>query len=165
MAKENSFDIVSDYDLAKVTNAVEQSQREISARYDFKGTSAALEFINDKSAVKITGDNQFHLDSIIDILRKKLAGCGVSQKILDTSSEPITSNMKTAWDLTFKKGLDQEKAKKITKLIRDNYPKVKAQIQGEEIRVSSQKRDELQAVMQLIREADFDFPAEFTNFR
>ena len=165
MAKENSFDIVSDYDLAKVTNAVEQSQREISARYDFKGTSAALEFINEKSGVKITGDNQFHLDSIIDILRKKLAGCGVSQKILDTSSEPITSNMKTAWDLTFKKGLDQEKAKKIAKLIRDNYPKVKAQIQGEEIRVSSQKRDELQAVMQLIREADFDFPAEFTNFR
>jgi uncharacterized protein YajQ (UPF0234 family) len=73
--------------------------------------------------------------------------------------------MKTTWELSFKKGLDQEKAKKITKLIRDSYPKVKAQVQGEEVRVTSPKRDELQAVMQLIREADFDFPAEFTNFR
>lgn len=165
MAKDSSFDIVSDYDIAKVTNAVEQAQREIASRYDFKGTSASLEFIENKTGVKITGDNQFHLDSIIDMLRKKLAGCGVSQKLLDTSSDPVTSNLKTTWDLTFKKGLDQEKAKKITKLIRDAYPKVKPQIQGEEIRVSSAKKDELQAVMQLIREADFDFPTEFTNFR
>ncbi len=165
MAKNASFDIVSDYDLAKVTNAVEQAQREIAARYDFKGSSAAVDFIEAKTGVKITGDNQFHLDSIIDIVRKKLAGSGVSQKILDTSSEPVTSNLKMTWELTFKKGLDQEKAKKVTKLIRDSYPKVKPQVQGEEIRVSSPKRDELQAVMQLIREADFDFPLEFTNFR
>lgn len=165
MAKDSSFDIVSDYDLAKVTNAVEQSQREIAARYDFKGTSASLEFIDGKTGVKIMGDNQFHLDSIIDILRKKLAASGVSQKILDTNNDPETANMKMSWNLPFKKGLDQEKAKKITKLIRDSYPKVKTQIQGEEIRVVSAKRDELQVVMQLIREADFDFPTEFTNLR
>lgn len=165
MAKDASFDIVSDYDIAKVTNAIEQAQREITSRYDFKGTSAALAFTDSKAGIKITGDNQFHLDSIIDITRKKLAGCGVSQKLLDTSSEPITSNLKITWDLSFKKGLDQEKAKKITKLIRDHYPKVKPQVQGEEIRVSSPKRDELQAVMKLLREADFDFPLEFTNFR
>lgn len=166
MAKDSSFDIVSDYDIAKVTNAVEQSQREITNRYDFKGTKAGLEF-NDgsKTGVVITGDNQFHLDSIIDILRKKLAGAGVSQKILDTSKEPTENNMQMKWELPFKKGLDQEKAKKVTKLIRDTYPKVKAQVQGEEIRVSSSKRDELQAVMQLLREADFDFPLEFTNYR
>lgn len=165
MAKDSSFDIVSDYDLAKVTNAVEQAQREITARYDFKGTSASLEFVDGKAGVKITGDHQFHLDSIIDITRKKLAGSGVSQKLLDTSSEPVTSNLKMTWDLTFKKGLDQEKSKQINKLIRDSYPKVKPQVQGEEIRVSSAKKDELQAVMQLLREADFDFPLEFTNFR
>lgn len=165
MSKDASFDIVSDYDLAKVTNAVEQSQREITTRYDFKGTSAGLEFAENKTAVKITGDNQFHLDSIIEILRKKLAGCGVSQKILDTSKEPVTSNLKMSWDLAFKKGLDQEKAKKVTKLIRDSYPKVKPQVQGEEIRVSSPKRDELQAVIALLKEADFDFPLEFTNYR
>lgn len=165
MAKDSSFDIVSDYDLAKVTNAVEQSQRDIAARYDFKGSSSAVDFLDGKSGVKITGDNQFHLDSIIDIVRKRLASSGVSQKLLDTSKDPTTSNLKMAWELSFKKGLDQEKAKKITKLIRDSYPKVKAQVQGEEIRVSSPKRDELQAVMKLIHEADFDFPIEFTNFR
>lgn len=160
-----SFDIVSDYDLAKVTNAVEQSQRDIGNRYDFKGTSASLEFVDDKKGVKIIGDSQFHLDSIIEILRKKLAGSGVSQKILDTSSEPITSNLKTTWTVTFKKGLNQDNAKKITKLIREKLPKVKTQIQGEEIRVTSQKKDELQIAMQTIRETDLDFPLEFTNFR
>jgi hypothetical protein len=166
MAKDSSFDIVSDYDIAKVTNAVEQSQREITSRYDFKGTKASLEFTDgNKTGVTITGDNQFHLDSIIDMLRKKLAGAGVSQKILDTSKEPVESNMQIKWELAFRKGLNQENAKKVTKLIRDSYPKVKPQVQGEEIRVSSAKRDELQAVMQLLREADFDFPLEFTNYR
>ncbi len=160
-----SFDIVSDYDLAKVTNAVEQSQRDIANRYDFKGTSANLEFIDDKKGVKIVGDNQFHLDSIIDILRKRLAGSGVSQKILDVSAEPVTSNLKITWTVSFRKGLDQEKAKKITKLIREELPKIKTQIQGEEIRVTSQKKDELQMAMQKVRETDFDFPVEFTNFR
>lgn len=160
-----SFDIVSDYDLAKVTNAVEQSQRDIANRYDFKGTSASIEFIEDKKGVKIVGDNQFHLDSISDILRKRLAGSGVNQKILDVSSEPVTSNLKMTWTVTFRKGLDQEKAKKITKLIREELPKVKTQIQGEEIRVTSQKKDELQAAMQKVRETEFDFPVEFTNFR
>lgn len=166
MAKDASFDIVSDYDIAKVTNAVEQTQREISNRYDFKGTKAGVEFTDgNKTAIEISGDNQFHLDSIIEILRKKLAGSGVSQKILDSSKEPVESNMQIKWELPFRKGLDQEKAKRITKLIRDNYPKVKPQVQGEEIRVSSAKRDELQSVIQLLKEADFDFPLDFTNYR
>ncbi len=160
-----SFDIVSDYDLAKINNVVEQSQRDIANRYDFKNTSANLEFVEDKKGVKIAGDNQFHLDSIIDILRKRLANSGVNQKVLDVSSEPTTSNLKMIWTIPFKKGLDQEKAKKITKLIRDNFPKVKTQIQGEEVRVSSPKKDELQQAMNLVREANFDFPIDFTNFR
>ena len=160
-----SFDIVSDYDLAKINNVVEQSQRDIANRYDFKNTSANLEFVEDKKGVKIAGDSQFHLDSIIDILRKRLANSGVNQKVLDVSSEPTTSNLKMIWTIPFKKGLDQEKAKKITKLIRDNFPKVKTQIQGEEVRVSSPKKDELQQAMNLVREANFDFPIDFTNFR
>lgn len=166
MAKDASFDIVSDFDIAKVTNAVEQTQREIVNRYDFKGTKAGIEFIDaNKMGVTITGDNQFHLDSIIDILRKKLAGSGVSQKILDTSKDPVENNLQMKWELAFKKGLNQEDAKKVTKLIRDNYPKVKPQVQGDEIRVSSAKRDELQAVIALLKEADFEFPLEFTNYR
>lgn len=166
MAKDSSFDIVSDYDLAKVTNAVEQSQREISQRYDFKGTKASLEFTDgNKTSVTIIGDNQFHIDSIVEILRKKLATCGVSQKILDTSKDPVPGSMQVKLDVPFVKGLDQEKAKKVSRTIRDNFPKVKPQVQGEEIRVSSPKRDELQAVMQLLKNTDFDFPIEFTNYR
>ncbi|MCA9309210.1 YajQ family cyclic di-GMP-binding protein [Candidatus Saccharibacteria bacterium] len=165
MAKDSSFDIVSDYDIAKVTNAVEQTQRDIAQRYDFKGTSAGVEFVDSKTGVKLTGDNQFHLDSVIEILRKRLAGSGVDQKVIDASAEPQTSNMQMSWTLPFKKGLNQDNAKKITKLIRDSYPKVKTQVQGEEVRVSSAKRDELQAVIQLLKQADFDFPLEFTNYR
>lgn len=166
MAKDSSFDIVSDYDIAKVTNAVESSQREMNSRYDFKGTKASLEFTDGtKTGVTIIGDNQFQLDSILDIFRKKLATSEVSQKILDTSKEPVPGSMQIKWELNFIKGLDQEKAKKVTKLIRDHYPKVKPQIQGEEIRVSSAKRDELQAVIQLLKESDFDFPLDFTNYR
>lgn len=166
MAKDSSFDIVSDYDIAKVTNAVESSQREMNSRYDFKGTKAHLEFTDgNKTGVTIIGDNQFQLDSILDILRKKLASSEVSQNILDTSKEPVAGSMQLKWELNFIKGLDQEKAKKVTKLIRDTYPKVKTQVQGEEVRVSSAKRDELQAVIQLLKDADFDFPLEFTNYR
>jgi len=161
-----SFDVVSDYDKAEINNVFDQTQREIANRYDFKGTSAELAWLNsEKTGLKITGDNQFHLDSIADIVRKKLAARGQSQKVLDTSKEPETSNLKISWEVTFKRGLDQEKAKQITKLIRDHYPKAKTQIQGEEIRVTSQKKDELQAVMQLLKSKDFDFPISFTNFR
>lgn len=166
MASTFSFDIVSDYDLAEVTNAVDQTKREISARYDFKGTKAALEFRDgDKTGLTITGDSEYHIDAILDIIRKKLATRGVSQKVLDTSKQPVTSNLKVTQDVTFKKGLDQDKAKKITSLIREAYPKVKPQIQGAEIRVTSAKKDELQAVMRLLEAQDFDFPVGFVNFR
>ena len=161
-----SFDIVSDYDKAELNNVFDQTQREITARYDFKGTSAEIECLNDdKSGLKITGDHQYQLDAIADIVRKKLAARNQSQKILDTTKEPVTSNMKTTWEVPFKKGLDQEKAKKVTAKIRDAYPKAKPQIQGQEVRVVSTSKDELQGIMQLLREADFDFPLSFSNFR
>lgn len=161
-----SFDIVSEFDKAEMNNVFGQVKREIANRYDFKGSSADIEWLNsDKTGFKVTGDNQFHLDSIIEIVRKKLATRGQSQKVLDTSAEPVTTNLKMMWEIPFQRGLDQDKAKKITKLIRDELPKVKTQIQGEEVRVTSQKKDELQAVMQLIKSKDFDFPINFTNFR
>lgn len=166
MASTFSFDIVSDYNLADVINAFDQSDRELKTRYDFKGTSANLEFRdNNKTGLTITGGNQFQLDSILDIVRKKLALRGVSQKILDTSKDPVTSNLKMTQDVTFKKGLDQDKAKKITAIIREQFPKVKAQIQGTEVRVTSPKKDELQAVMRILEQQDFDFPLSFVNFR
>jgi uncharacterized protein YajQ (UPF0234 family) len=161
-----SFDIVSDYDKAELNNVFDQAQRELGSRYDFKGTPAGLEWLgDDKSGLKVTGDSEFQIDSILDIVRKKLAARNQSQKLLDVGREPATSNLKTTKEVPFKKGLDQEKAKKITSLIREKYPKVKTQIQGEEVRVMSGSKDDLQAVMQLLREQDFDFPLSFTNFR
>jgi len=166
MASTFSFDIVSDYNLAEVINAVDQTKRELGTRYDLKDTGANLEFSGaDKTGIKITGDSQYHLDAILDILRKKLATRGVSQKILDTSKQPVVSNLKTIQEIAFKKGLDTEKAKKITNLIRAELPKIKTQVQGTEVRVFSPKKDELQAVMQLLGKQDFDFPVEFTNYR
>jgi len=166
MASTFSFDIVSDYNLAEVINAIDQAKRELTTRYDLKGTSASLEFRDsDKTGLTVVGDSQYAVDAILDIVRKKFGLRGLSQKILDSSKTPVVSNLKTTLDVPFKKGLDQEKAKKITSLLREQFPKVKAQIQGAEVRVTSPKKDELQAVMRLLEAQDFDFPLTFTNYR
>ena len=119
----------------------------------------------DKNGLKVTGSGEWQIDAILDIVRKKLAARGQSQKLLDTSADITESNLKASQEVPFKHGLDQDKAKKITTLIRDKFPKVKTQIQGEAVRVTSNSKDDLQAVMQLLRAADFDFPLNFTNFR
>jgi uncharacterized protein YajQ (UPF0234 family) len=161
-----SFDVVSEYDKAEMNNVFDQTQREIDNRYDFKGTPAAVEWLNaDKTGLKITGSGDWQIDTILDIVRKKLAARGQSQKLLDTSKEVVESNMKATQEVPFKQGLDQDKAKKITALIREQFPKVKTQIQGDAVRVNSGSKDDLQAVMQLLRGADFDFPLSFTNYR
>jgi hypothetical protein len=161
-----SFDVVSEYDKAEMNNVFNQVQREIGSRYDFKGTPAAIEWLNgDKTGFKITGNGDWQIDAILDIVRKKLAAREQSQKVLDVSQEVTESNLKATKEVPFVQGLNQDKAKKITSLIRDKSPKVKTQIQGEAVRVTSNKKDELQAVMQLLRAQDFDFPLSFTNFR
>lgn len=161
-----SFDIVSDYDKAEMNNVFDQTKKELSNRYDLKGTSANIEWLNsDKTGLLITGDNDYHIEAITDIVRKKLAARNQSQKVLDTSKDPVVSNLKTTKEINFKSGLKGDDAKKITKLIRDSYPKAKTQIQGEEIRITSPKKDELQGAMSLLRQQDFDFPLSFINFR
>lgn len=161
-----SFDAVSEYDKAEMNNVLDQTEREITSRYDFKGTPAAIEWLNsDKTGFKVTGAGEWQIDAILDIVRKKLAARGQSQKVLDTSRDVAESNLRTTKEVPFKKGLDQEKAKKITGLIRDNFPKVKPLIQGDLVRVTSGSKDDLQNVMQLLRAQDFDFPVSFTNYR
>jgi uncharacterized protein YajQ (UPF0234 family) len=161
-----SFDVVSEYDKAEMNNVFDQTQREMQSRYDFKGTPAQIEWLNgEKTGLKITGNGDWQIDAILDIVRKKLATRGQSQKVLDTSREATESNLRTIKEVPFKQGLDQEKAKNITKLLRDEFPKVKAQIQGDAVRVMSSSKDDLQAVMQLLRGRDFDFPLSFTNYR
>lgn len=160
-----SFDIVSEYDKAEMNNVFDQAQREIASRYDFKGTPAELVWLDDKKGLKVTGNGEWQIDAILDIVRKKLSARNISQKVLDTSKPPVESNLKTTKEVLFIAGLDQEKAKIITKLIRDAYPKVKPQIQGDAVRVTSGSKDDLQSVMQLLRGEDLAFPVNFTNFR
>ncbi len=161
-----SFDAVSDYDKAEMNNVYDQVQRELTGRYDFKGTPAAVEWLDgDKNGLKITGSGEWQIDAILDIVRKKLAARNQSQKLLDTTKEVTESNLKSTKEVPFIQGLDQEKAKKITSLIREKLPKVKTQIQGDAVRVTSNSKDNLQEVMQILRAADFNFPLSFNNFR
>ena len=161
-----SFDIVSEYDKAEMNNVFDQAKREIESRYDFKGTPAELDWLDgEKTGLTVIGNSDFQIESILDIVRKKLATRNQSQKVLDTSKELIVANLKTTQEVTFKQGLDQEKAKKITALIREHYPKVKSQIQGDAVRVTSSSKNDLQDVMQLVKTQDFDFPIGFDNYR
>lgn len=166
MAGQFSFDIVSDYDKHELDNAVDQARREIANRYDLKDAKTTIEWLNEaKNSLKITGQNNFQIDAIEEILRKKIASRGQSQKVLDTSQDPVANNFQITKIIGLKKGLDQDKAKKISALIRNDLPKIKVQIQGEELRVFSPKKDELQTVIDLLRQQDFDFPLQFTNYR
>ena len=165
MAKDFSFDVVSDFDAGEMTNAVDQAQRELSQRYDFKGTAAKLEFADGKSGVQLEGGSRNQLDAIIDVLQSKLIRRGISTKALDLTSEAVESGVIVKRTIAFKKGLDQDKAKKLSKIIRDAYPKAKAQIQGDSVRVSSASKDDLQGVMALLKAQDLDFPLEFQNLR
>jgi len=165
MAKDFSFDVVSDYDVAEMTNAVDQAQRELSIRYDFKGTAAKLEFSDGKTGVQLEGETRNQLDAILDMLQGKLIKRGISLKVLDITSEPVQGGKEMRWTINFIKGLDQDKAKQITKLIREEYPKAKAQIQGDSVRVSATSKNDLQGVMQALRAANLDFPLDFENYR
>lgn len=160
-----SFDIVSEYDKQEMDNVFNQAQREIANRYDFKGTPAGLDWLDNKSGFKITGSGEFQIEQVLDIVRKKLAAREQSSKSLDLSKPIQESNMKASQEIPFKEGLNQEKSKQITKLIRDKYPKVKTQIQGDSVRVISGSKDDLQAVMKLLNDQDFDFTLNFINFR
>lgn len=137
----------------------------MAGRYDFKGTPGELNWLDDKKGLKVTGSGEWQVDAILDIVRKKLATRGIDQKVLDTSRATVESNLKATKDVSFKEGLDQDKAKQITKLIRDTYPKAKTQIQGDAVRVMSSSKDDLQSVIQLLKSHEFDFPLSFTNYR
>jgi cyclic-di-GMP-binding protein len=160
-----SFDIVSEYDKAEMNNVFMQVEKEISSRYDFKGTPASIEWLSDKKGLKITGSNEWQIDAILDTVRKKLATREISSKVLDLSKTVNESNLKATKEVPFVEGLSQDKAKQITKLLKEQFPKVKAQIQGDEVRVTSGSKDDLQAVMNAVRTADFDFVTSFTNYR
>lgn len=148
-----------------MNNVFQGVEREIGNRYDFKGTPAAIEWLGDKAGFKIIGAGQWQCDAVLDIVRKKLAAREQSSKVLDLSRAPIESNLKVTWEIPFRQGLKQDDAKQITKLLREEAPKAKAQIQGDSVRVTSSSKDELQKVIALLQSQDFDFPLQFINYR
>jgi cyclic-di-GMP-binding protein len=160
-----SFDIVSEYDKAEMNNVFSQVEKEISTRYDFKNTSAAIEWLSDKKGFKLIGDSEWQLDAVLDIVRKKLASREVSSKVLDLTKAVNESNLKATKEVPFVEGLSQDKAKQLTALIREKFPKTKPQIQGEAVRVTSGSKDDLQAVMTAVKAAELDFVTSFTNYR
>ncbi len=160
-----SFDIESTYDKAEMNNVEQLVMREIANRYDFKGTPAGIEWLADKKGFKVIGSNEWQLDSVIDMIGKQLAKRDMTSKVLDLSGKVTEANMRAWQDVPFKDGLKQDDAKKITKLLKEQHPKAKAQIQGDAVRVTSASKDELQAIMTTLRAADFDFPLAFTNYR
>jgi uncharacterized protein YajQ (UPF0234 family) len=160
-----SFDIVSEYDKAEVNNVFASVERELGNRYDFKNTPASIEWLGDKKGFKLIGAGDWQIETILDIVRRTLANRGQSSKILDLSKSVVESNLKASKEIPFVEGLDQDKAKLVTKLIREQLPKVKSQIQGEAVRVQSSSKDDLQKAMQVIKAEELPFPVNFTNFR
>lgn len=160
-----SFDIVSEVDKAEMNNVFTQAEKEIATRYDFRGTSAAIEWLGDKKGLKLTGDSEWQVEAVLDIIRKKLAAREQSSKVLDLSKEKVVANLKTTWEIPFREGLAQDLAKKIAADIRADAPKAKPQIQGDAVRVTSASKDELQNVITFVKGRDYDAALQFTNYR
>jgi uncharacterized protein YajQ (UPF0234 family) len=164
VASESSFDVVSKIDRQEVDNALNQAAREISQRFDFRGTDAAIRWAGEY-AVELEASAEDRVTAALDVFKEKLVKRGVSLKALD-AGEPRQSGKLYKIGATLQNGLTQEQAKKITKAIRDEGPKgVKVQVQGDEVRVSSKKKDDLQAIIAMLRQQDFDFALQFTNYR
>jgi len=165
VAAESSFDIVSKLDRQEVDNAVNQAGRELSQRFDFKGTGTTIAWAGDH-AVEIRSTSEERAKAALDVFKDKLVKRGVSLKVLDAPDEPKASGKEYRLPIALKEGISTENAKKISKMIREEFPKgVRAQIQGDELRVSSKKKDDLQAVIAMLKNSDLDVALQFVNFR
>lgn len=157
-----SFDIISEASMHEVSNAVDQANREVSTRFDFKNTGANFELAGDK--INLTAQNTFQLQQMVNILETKFAKRNIDIRCLQIN-EPQESLHEAKQLINIRRGIDSELAKKITKLIKNSKLKVQSTIQGEQIRVTGKKRDDLQAVIVMLREEKLDIPLQFENFR
>ena len=157
-----SFDIVSEVDVSELKNAVDNANRELKTRFDFRGVEASFSF--DKGIAKLNSEHEKQLIQLLDILRTHVIKRGIEASSMDTDTASH-SGKSLSQTVKFKEGIDQPTAKKIIKMIKDKKLKVQAAIQGEELRVTGKKRDDLQAVMALVRGADLGQPFQFNNFR
>lgn len=157
-----SFDIVSEVDLQEVRNAVDQANREVSTRFDFKGSNAKIE--HSETKINLTAQNEFQLKQMLDILEAKLIKRGIGIGSLTIGK--INTNLNEArQEIIIKQGIESELAKKIVKIIKDSKIKVQTAIQGEQVRITGKKRDDLQEAIALMRQQKIELPLQFTNFR
>jgi len=163
MASTYSFDIVSDFDRQELVNAVDQVIRDLKSRYDLKATQTTVELGEEK--ITIGTDSEFTLESVHNILREKAAKRNLSQKIFDFGKVESASGNRVRQEITLKKGISQDIAKQISKLIRDEFKKVQASIQGDAVRVSAKAKDDLQIVIQRLKQEDYPVALQFTNYR
>ncbi|WP_345763356.1 YajQ family cyclic di-GMP-binding protein [Diaminobutyricibacter sp. McL0608] len=160
---DSSFDVVSKVDKMEADNALNQARKEVEQRYDFKNVGASIEWSGEKVLMKANTEER--VKAVLEVFESKLIKRGISLRSLDTG-EPFASGKEFRIEADLKNGIEQDAAKKISKLIRDEAPKsVKSQIQGDELRVSSKSRDDLQATMALLKGADLDVALQFVNFR
>ena len=157
-----SFDVVSDFDAHEASNAIDQSNREVTTRFDFKGTGSKYEL--DGQVISLTSQSDFQLKQMLDILRQKLAKRGIDIACLD-EKEPEFSGSEARQQVILRKGIDSDLARKLVKLVKGNKLKVQAAIQGDQLRISGKKRDDLQAVITLLKNADVELPLQYENFR
>ena len=163
MAKEYSFDVVSTVDLQEVTNAVQQARKEITTRYDFRNSKSELTFADD--TITLLSDDEYKLGAVQEVLRGKLVKRGVSLKNLDEGKIVPASGGTVRQEWKLKQGLDQDNAKKITKLIKDRKLKVNAQIMADQVRVAGKDKDTLQEVIAVLKATDFPVDLQFVNYR
>ncbi len=163
MAGDLSFDIVSDYDRQELVNAVDQTHREMLQRYDLKSAGGTLEL--EKESLLVTAPSDMTLRAIVDVLESKMVRRNLDLKILSPGAIESASGGNVRQRITLKKGISQELAKDLTKLVRDTVPKAKAQIQGDAVRVSAKSKDDLQRVIAAVREKSYDIALQFQNYR
>ncbi|CAI6028768.1 YajQ family cyclic di-GMP-binding protein [Cohnella sp. JJ-181] len=163
MASEYSFDIVSKVELQEVSNAVQQAVKEIETRFDFKGSKSSISL--EGESLTVASDDEYRLKSVIDILQSKLIKRGVPIRNLDYGKIEPASGSTVRQNIKLKQGVDQDNARKINILIRDSKLKVKSQIQGDQLRVTGKSKDDLQAIMSLLKGAELPLELQFTNYR
>jgi len=159
-----SFDTVSDLDTHELTNAVDQANRELTQRFDFKDTGATFELKEKELTIQLKAPAEFQLRQMIDILTQRLGKRGIEARCME-KKDPVTNLAEARQDVVLRHGIDMETGKKLQKLIKDAKLKVTAQIQGDQLRVTGKQRDDLQAAMAVMRKADVDRPLQFKNFR
>jgi uncharacterized protein YajQ (UPF0234 family) len=157
-----SFDVVSDFDAHEAANAVDQANREVNTRFDFKGTGSKFEL--DDQVIALTSQSEFQLQQMMDILRQKLAKRGVDLGCLDEQESEITGSA-ARQNVILRRGIDSDLARKLVKTVKNSKIKVQAAIQGDKLRISGKKRDDLQATIRLLKDTDVDLPLQYENFR